>query len=87
MIKLIKRVWKELQKEKEAIEAQRRLVSMPIDYLAIQTIVDSISNNPDKVVVEIKTQFGYVITFRKEEVKDRKVKSFREQFENIHGNV
>lgn len=64
IIRAIKRFLEILKKEAEISKAQRRLVSLPIDYLALQEIADTVSAGYN-VEIEVNTRNGDKIIFRK----------------------
>lgn len=78
-------VFKQIRKkEAEASAAQRRLVRMPFDYIAIQQICDSISAGYN-VDITVRQKDGTVIEFRKgSNVNEGKFESFADRYTRYH---
>lgn len=79
------RLWKQIRKEEaEASRAQRRLVRMPFDYMAIQQICDNISAGYN-VDITVRLKDGSVIEFKKgSNVNETKFESFADRYNRYH---
>ncbi len=87
MLKAWKKFREICKREAEISKAQRRLVQMPIDYQAIQTIADTVSSGY-YVEIKIKTKLGDEITITKSNKQDEnKFKSFQERFVDYQNGI
>ena len=85
LIKAYKRYKEILRKEKEISEAQRRLARVPLDYIALQQIADTVSNGYN-IKIEIHQKDGTDIIITRHNSQDKlDFETFAEKYRKIHG--
>ena len=78
-------LWKQVRRQvADDTRAQRRLVNMPLDYMAIQQLCDSISSGYN-VEITVRLKDGNVIEFKKgSNVAEGKFESFADRYTRYH---
>lgn len=85
LLKAFRKYKEFLKKEKEISEAQRRLARMPMDYIAIQQIADTVSSGYN-VKIEVKQPDGTQIIFTRHSSQDKlEFETFAEKYKKYHG--
>lgn len=83
MLELLRKVKAELRHERELRKDMLRIARMPLDYEALQNMVNEVSVTG--VSIEIKMDTGHVITIKPKEVT--KPLTFREQYNNRRNQI
>lgn len=87
VLKALRKFREICKKEAEVSAAQRRLVRMPIDYYAMQTICDTVSNGYN-VEITVKMADGSTIIIKRGSAKEEvPYKSFAEKFKDYQNGV
>lgn len=85
ILKAIKRFRAVLKKEAEITAAQRRLAMLPMDYMALQTIADTVSSGYN-VEITVVSKDGTTITIKRGSSQQQtNFKSFEELYNERHG--
>ena len=85
LFQAIKRFREVLKKEAEISAAQRRLAMLPMDYMALQTIADTVSSGYN-VEITVVAKDGTTITIKRgTSQQENNFKSFEELYNERHG--
>jgi hypothetical protein len=85
LIKAFRKYRDILKKEKEITAAQRRLARVPLDYIALQQIADTVSSGYN-VQIEVKQPDGtHIIITRSKPQNEINFESFRDKYNKYHG--